>query len=312
MSKFIRKIAIFGVFSSFVYIIGLLIWGCIPYSYIGSNFLYRQGAYGHLNIRVKEIPDYGEVDVLFVGSSRIYRGIDPRIFEKKGVKIFVLGSSSQTPMQSYVLLKRYVDSLKPALVLFDLLPNAFAIQGVESTLDLLANDQIDYLSLELAINQNDLMVWNTLIYASLMQQLGIHEQFEERVHKPEENDKYISGGYVYKDLLCKQVDICNKPKSQKWPEPIALQLEYFQMIKELLDAKNIELAFINMPIAHYDCYKNNDILSELICKDATYYNFNEMLEFDHSDHFYDEYHLNYNGVSKLNNYILNNDLFQHH
>lgn len=310
MKRYFIKLFQFSLLAFGLYVVGILIWGSIPYSYIGSNFLYRQGSYGHLNTRVKEIPEYGEVDILFVGSSRVYRGFDPRIFERQGIKIFVLGSSSQTPMQSFVLLKRHLKDLNPKLVVFDLLPSLFAIKGVEPTLDLLANDRIDQLSLEMALEQNDLMVWNTLIYATIMNAIGKHDDFEEPIHKPKDHDTYISGGYVKKDSdFQKEVEICDKQKSIKWHEPLELQLKNFEKMISLLESSNNKYVLVNMPIAHYHCYSNNDILDKYLPESVPYIDFNQILEFQDLTDYYDEYHLNEKGVQKLDSFLLNDSSF---
>ena len=39
------------------------------------------------------------IDVLVLGSSHAYRGFDPRIFKKAGIKLFNFGSSGQTLLQ---------------------------------------------------------------------------------------------------------------------------------------------------------------------------------------------------------------------
>ncbi len=310
MKGYFIKVFQFSLLSGGLYVIGILIWGSIPYSYIGSNFLYRQGSYGHLNTRVKEIPKYGDVDILFVGSSRVYRGFDPRIFERQGLKVFVLGSSSQTPLQSYVLLKRYLGHLNPKLIVFDLLPSSFAIKGIESTLDLLANDQIDKSSLEMALEQNDLMVWNTLIYASIMDAIGKHDDFEEPIHKPKDHDTYISGGFVQKDSnFQKEVEVCEEEKSMKWHEPLDVQLKYFGKMISLIDDNKQDLLFVNMPIAHFHCFNNNDVLERHIPESIPYLDFNRLVQFQESTDFYDEYHLNENGVQKLDSFLLNNSSF---
>ncbi|PKG43436.1 hypothetical protein [Psychroflexus sp. MES1-P1E] len=306
MLSYFKKFLVFIFFASFVYLCSLTLWANIPYSYIGSNFLYRQGSYGHLNTRLKEIPEYGEVDILFVGSSRVYRGFDPRIFKENGLKVFVLGSSSQTPLHSYILLNRYLKVLNPKLVVFDLLPNTFANKGVEPTLDLLANDRIDQLSFEMAFEQNDLMVWNTMIYASIMNVIGKHNDFEEPIHKPKDHDTYIKGGYVHKDSsFQKEVEICEKEKSMKWHEPLDVQLNYFKKMISLLDRNNQKFVFVNMPIAHFHCYSNNDILKAYIPESVPYLDFNRLLDFHDSTDFYDEYHLNEGGVDKLDEYFIN-------
>jgi len=289
----------------FLYIVGIILWAQIPYSYLGANFLYRQGSYGHLNTRVKEIPNYGEVDILFVGSSRVYRGFDPRIFEKHGLKVFVLGSSSQTPLQSYVLLERYMDKLKPKTVVYDLLPSTFAITGVEPTLDLLANDQIDKYSFQMALEQNDLMVWNTLLYALAADLVGVHDKLKERQYKPEEGDTYISGGYVHKNLSFNSTANCEED-SLKWKEPLQLQTEYFIKSMNFCAKRSIRFIAINMPIANYECYSNNNILRDLVKDSLNYIDFNKEFILSDSLDYYDNYHLNNAGLKKIDSFFIQN------
>lgn len=307
MRLFFKRLLLFCAILIPGYLLILTVWAQIPYSYIGTNFLYRQGDYGHLNTRLKEIPNYGEVDVLFVGSSRIYRGIDPRIFKENNIKVFVLGSSSQTPLHSYILLKRYMNDLNPKLVVFDILPSSFAIKGVEPSLDLIANDKIDEFNFKLAMIQNDIMVWNTLFYAYIRQIIGLHDDFKEKVYKPRNKDTYISGGYVHKGILYKGLDTCDTLGSKKWREPIPLQLNYFKKMIRFVEESNKEILFINMPIAHYDCFNNNNIILDSLglLQNYKYVNYNTTLSLRDSIYFYDEYHLNERGVEKLDNYMIN-------
>ena len=69
---------------------------------------------GFLNSRIKDIRNYRNVDVLFLGSSHCYRTFDTRFYRSQGISCFNLGSSNQTPVQTYVLLKAYLDSTKMA------------------------------------------------------------------------------------------------------------------------------------------------------------------------------------------------------
>lgn len=308
MRNYFKNLFLFTSYTLLVYFVCLLLWANIPYFFLGSNFLYRQGAYGHLNTRVKEIPKFGEVDILFVGSSRIYRGIDPRIFEVNGFKVFVLGSSSQTPLQSFVLLSRYLDILNPKVVVLDVLPSAFSIKGVEPSLDLLANDRIDKFNWELALKQNDLMLWNTLIYAQVMQVIGKHDDFKESIRKDRYHDTYEEGGFVRKDsTFQKEVQICSELGTLNWDEPLEIQLEYFRKSLKLLEKNQKEVILMNMPLAHYNCYDNNDVVIESISHSITYMNHNNELQLTDKSFYYDEYHLNNKGVAVVCDYLVQHE-----
>lgn len=304
MKIYFRQLMQFSFICIPGYFIFLILWGSIPYSHNGSNLKYKQGSYGHLNTRVKEILDYGEVDILFVGSSRVYRGFDPRKFEEHGIKVFVLGSSGQSPIQSYMLLKRYVKELNPKLVVFDLFPKAFSKKGIESSIDLLANDQMDSLNWNMALLQNDILVWNTLLYAKFRHLLGLHNGYKEKRYKPGRGDMYISGGYVHKELKYNKSVECGNEKSL-WQEPIRLQIDHYNKITRMLRELDIDIQLINMPIANYDCYSNNDILEPLWeGSNLDYVDFNKELTWRDSVDFYDNFHLNEKGVEKLNSFFI--------
>ena len=88
-------------------------------------------------------------DVLIVGSSHAYRGIDPRILERDGITAFNLGSSAQTPINTKVLLHQYLEQINPKLVVYEAYAGTLAIDGVESSLDILSNNKIDINNLRL-------------------------------------------------------------------------------------------------------------------------------------------------------------------
>ena len=101
------------------------------------------GCYGHLYSRVKDAEKIKNPDILFIGSSHSYRGFDTRVFQKHGIKAFNLGSSSQTPINSKVLLKQYLDKINPKMVVIEAYAGTISADGVESSLDLLSNNKID-------------------------------------------------------------------------------------------------------------------------------------------------------------------------
>ena len=115
MKRFLSAILFFIPFCFFIY------WFLLIFLVDGlkvelRKVNYRLGAYGHMHSRIREIPEFKNIDILFLGASNAYRGLDTRIFEKNGWKSFNLGSSSQTPLQTFILLDRYLDHLNPKVV----------------------------------------------------------------------------------------------------------------------------------------------------------------------------------------------------
>ncbi|MRM82655.1 hypothetical protein [Riemerella anatipestifer] len=300
MKKFIFNTILFILFSSLCYFTLLFVWGRYAPSRFKSNINYHIGSYGHMYSRLSEIKKYGNVDILFLGSSHAYRGFDTRIFLENGYKSFNLGSSAQTPVQTKVLLKRYLDSLNPKLVIYEVYPETFTLDGVESSLDIIANDVNDLHSLRMAKKINSIKTYNTLIYGFICDLLGLNSSFSEQTIKG--NDKYISGGFVEKEL--------GFYKPTKFDKKEILlrdyQIESFDEIVQMLKDKKIELILVYAPIpkVNYRSYVNNSYFDSVMQTYSTYYNFNEIVSLNDSLHFYDSHHLNQNGVKIFNGKLI--------
>lgn len=300
MKKFISNTILFLLFSILFYLIFLFIWGRYLPSIFKPNVNYRIGSYGHNYSRLSEVKNYRDIDILFLGSSHAYRGFDTRIFLNNGYKTFNLGSSAQTPVQTKVLLKRYLESLNPKLVIYEVYPATFTIDGVESSLDIIANDNIDLHSLNMALQINNIKTYNALIYGFICELLGLNESFSEPIIKG--NDKYISGGYVKKKLSFYQPTEFKKNEiSMK-----DYQLESFSEIVQMLKNRNIELVLVYAPIpsVNYKSYSNNNYYDSIMKRYSSYYNFNGLVSLDDSLHFYDSHHLNQNGVGIFNKKLI--------
>jgi hypothetical protein len=246
--------------------------------------------------RIAEAKSKKNVDILFLGSSHAYRGFDTRLFAKNGLETFNLGSSAQTPIQTKVLVNRYLTNLNPKLVIFEVYPEVFTFDGVESSLDIIANDKNDFSSIKMALELNNIKTYNTLLYGFTSDLLGINDNFNEAVIKGD--DKYISGGFVqnkishYKPTKIGKKSISINPK----------QLKAFEEIVNIIKAKNIDLLLVNAPIpkAKYNSFTNKKYFDGIMAKHSKYLNFNEIITLNDSTHFYDADHLNQLGVEVFN------------
>jgi hypothetical protein len=249
-----------------------------------------------MHSRLSEVKKYGKVDILFLGSSHAYRGFDTRVFLENGYKSFNLGSSAQTPAQTKVLLKRYLDSLNPELIIYEVYPETFTSDGFESSLDLIANDINDLHSFGMALKINNIKTYNTLVYGFSHDLLGLNSSFSETTKKG--NDKYVSGGYVEKELdFYQRSEFVNKEIYIR-----DYQLESFLEIVQMIKNRNIELILVYAPIpkVNYDSYRNNTYFDSIMNSYSEYYNFNEIIDLNDTQHFYDSHHLNQNGVEIFN------------
>ncbi len=294
----------FSVFILVFYSILIIFWGRFAPAILRPNINYTYRTYGFTNTRLNEISNFKNIDILFLGSSHAYRGFDTRIFNNAGLKSFNLGSSSQTPVQTEILIKRYLDSLKPKMIIFEVSPLSFSTDGVESTLDIISNDKNDLNSIKLALNQNNLKIYNTLFYScfhSIYRDLFVEKKYAEDIKKG--NDMYISGGYVEKEF--KLFKYVNYPET-KW-EFNETQFSALQRIIELVNKRNIKLILIQAPStsSFYNAHTNNIEFDDRIGNYGIYFNFNEISKLDDSLHFYDAHHLNQKGVEILDNDVIN-------
>jgi hypothetical protein len=265
--------------------------------YASENFLSRRFkpnlnySIGHNYLRLEEVKKTHDVDLLFLGSSHAYRGFDTRIFKEAGYKVFNLGSSSQTPTQTLVLLERYLDQLKPKLVVLEVFPLVFTSDGVESTLDLIANDKNDLNSLNMVVNVKNMKAFNTFMYAISKGLMDSVPDFKLKT--------YHSGGYVSRTSLKYNNDV--KPHDSKLIFK-KQQLKNFETILNRLKRKKIEYVLVQAPITSqmYRSFVNIDEFNNKMAAYGNYYNFNTQLKLNDTLDFFDNHHLNQNGVTIFN------------
>lgn len=301
MTKFIIKTLTFLIFPLLIYITFICIWGDIStFMRNDSLYYYPLGKYGHTYTRLIEARKTKNVDILFIGSSHTYRGFDTRIYSQSGYKTFNLGSSAQTPIQTKALLNRYLDSLNPKLVVFEVFQETFVSDGIESSLDILANDINDFNSIKMALDINNKITYNALIYSFYRQFTGRNNCIEAIEKK---SDKYISGGYVEKELMYFADTLNYTPRNLDWNSK---QFKAFEDILSMLNAKNIKVLLVQLPLTSklYNSYLNNNEFDSLMKKFGVYYNYNNLIDLDDSLHFFDDDHLNQLGVIVLNTEIL--------
>lgn len=301
MRKFLKTGLLFLPFSILLYVAFVIVIGELNIGILQKNLKYFVGAYGHTHSRITEVRKYKAVDIVFVGSSHAYRGFDTRIFNEEGISSFNLGSNRQSPIQTELLLKRYLPVLKPKLIVYEVCPIAFSTDGVESTCDIISNDKVDFDALKMALLQNNIKIYNTLIYSFYRQLIGRDANFTEAVVK--DDDTYISGGFVQKKLKFYKPEIVDNNKKA---ELLDLQKKSLEAIVRMANEKQIKLLLVQAPVtkASYNAYINNDFFDKEMSQYAPYFNFNNIMNLNDTTDFYDGHHLNQNGVEKFNKKLI--------
>lgn len=104
MKTFITQITKFIIMGIFVYLFLALI---IPPTMV-SNFY---GTEWREKLFVEDAKSLDSLDVLILGSSHAFKTFDPRIFKDKGYQMLSLATPSQTPQNSYFILKDFFDGV---------------------------------------------------------------------------------------------------------------------------------------------------------------------------------------------------------
>ena len=201
-----------------------------------------------------------------------------------------------------MLLEKYIDKLNPRLIIYEVYPVTFSIDGVESALDLVSNDKIDWAAFEMILEVNNIKTYNTFIYSLINDFLGSKKAYIEPLKK--DGETYIAGGYVEKDVSY------YKPSEFEEKEILfnTEQFEAFEEIVSLINSRKINLVLIYapIPIINYTSYSNNKYFDSIMNTYGNYYNYNEIIHLNDSIHFYDSDHLNQRGVKIFNEELIEN------
>ena len=301
MQKFIRALCLFLLVCGVSYCILLIIWGRFAAGIIPGNLNYKKGSNSYMYTRLKEVEVYGKVDILFLGSSHTYRGFDNRIFEKHGIRSFNLGSSAQTPIQTNLLLKRYLERLNPGIIIYEVYPKTFCSDGIESSLDIIANSKNDLEAFKMAIKQQHIKVYNTFLYGFMNDRINGNFTSVEDTNLG--SNYYVKGGYVGNNLAGEKNFLNSEKKLWKLD---SAQIKAFGENVSIIKNKKIKLLLVQAPIAHslYNSYTNNSFFDKCMKDYSAYYNYNGLLNLSDSFDFYDEDHLNQSGVNIFNEALI--------
>lgn len=279
----------------------LAVWGeAVSSRNWKKNMSYRIASAGHSFSRLQDVQNQSEVDILFLGSSHTYRGFDTRVFEQAGYSSFNLGSTAQTPIQTKALVERYYDQLNPDVVILEVYPETFMIDGVESGLDIISNGPMDLHALKMSARLNHVKSWNTFLYGSYRKALGRDAQIVENERRGD--DVYIPGGFVYRDS--DKFKEKGEIPLKEW-DPRADQWNDFLDILELAGSKS-RVVLVQSPVTQksYCSYIGLDKIDSTFASLGEYVNFNYELDMNDSLHFFDADHLNQEGVELFNRALI--------
>lgn len=311
MAKFLKRLLLFGVILTAAY---LLILALLAHAGPGVQGWARERARipvrvakprGDTTLRFREVGTYHDVDVLFAGSSHCYRAFDPRLFQAHGWSSFNLGSISQGPVNSYFLLRRYLDTLRPRLLVLEVYWGALQIDGVESLLDLCGSTPpaFDLFLMAIATGSGSGVTGYLL------------DRFDPQARPagtaaPElgPGDRYVPGGFVEKDssFVVEQVYPPAGPVQIR-PQ----QLTFLRRILHLARQRGIRTVLVVQPVPpeHLRRITNREAyLSQIRSlaerEGSQLLDFNTMMRMDDRWDFFDGDHLSQRGVEAFDARLL--------
>lgn len=293
MKKLIIRLITFLPIAAICYV--AMIWLLGDMGWVRNGKM-EMGDYGHLNTRVKDVRNYKDIDILFLGSSHCYRTFDTRFYRQQGFSCFNLGSSNQTPMQTYVLLKQYLDSLNPKFIVFEVHPDIMKNDGVESGINLLANVPLSREAVNMAYKLNNMKVWNTLI----------HSFYDQKICRrlADFSEDTVMGAYVYVPGGFCQVDT-NEFQVKRYPKTLIYlydkQLIALQKCIKLFTDRNIPYLLVEVQDAEQlrTAYTNHDSFEQQMQLLGPYrYKVLPMVD---TIHFFNSNHLDKPGIEMFNN-----------
>ncbi len=276
------------------------------------------GGFGHSFQRFQEIQHYGDVDILFLGSSHAYRTFDNRLYADYGLKTFNMGSPNQTPLNSYYLLKKHIDDVNPKWVILELYTGVLDRDGLESFYDLATNTPFSQELVEMAFAINSPHAYNKIVEKWVQHVTGIAPPVKQ---KDFSGEAYVAGGYVeYSQSKPKimPVDMQHPnyqtefaPEEMREVELLDLQISYVHKILKLVSQKNARAILVTQPVpqAYLAQISNYEEVEKTINSiaslyDVPYLDFNKYNVLDSYLHFEDSDHLNPEGVRRFNRALI--------
>lgn len=299
MAVFIKKMFFTAMLGCFVYIAGVCLIGQLLPEYLIPNIVVKRETKSHTHNRLKEAKTVENIDILFIGSSYTYRGFDTRFYDTIGLRTFNLGTSGQTPVQTQLLLKKYLPKMNPKLVIMSVDPYLFMSDGVGASLGIIAADDVDFDVWGMAVRSRNFKVLNSTIYIGYRNLLNPDYAEDFDPDRVIEGNTYIKGGFVETRMRTYKSESVTL-QTIKFRQD---QVDAFSLLVKLLKSKGIDFVLIRTPVTEnrYAGYTNIQEFNSLMTSSGKFIDLNHKANgFVDSLDFYDVDHLNQTGVIKFN------------
>lgn len=332
MKKLFVQLIKFACIGIVIYL-GLLL--CIPPKLI-SNFYdveWREKLF------IQDARSLGSVDVLILGSSHVFKSFDPRIFKKEGYQLLNLASPSQTPENSYYILKDFFNgSLSstgkapiPKVIVHELYCKTIGDRTpLESYIKSVENYPSTYNFLTLGILTRNVTAINMFFSTLLKNKFNIYEETRTYSDAPQyvkygfySSDNVRGKNHMRYDIPIEQMTFDNthaktmymreKVRDSKICEgaPSAHQMKYLKKIVDIARSYGTPTVLVVAPIPK-DFSNNIKDYNRIISNISTFAQDNNILfiedfgqaQIDDSTDFSDRDHLNSMGATKASKFFI--------
>lgn len=295
--RILRQAAIVGAISAVAYVAIFFVLCKVK---VGENALvYRTSDVynlkgGNTYRKFKEYDPATRYDVIVIGSSHAYRGYDPAIFNEAGISMYNLGTSAQTPINTYAILKEYITKENTGLIVLDCYENAMAMEGLESTADMSQNITSDAAVLRMFSAIRDPRILNMFTIRKLManEPAAYVDSF------------YVDAGFSTKtDSVKGEIDYgldLTLELGERQPEYLVKCIRYCQ-------EQGIPIVLVTHPLPKASNRPRHDAFHAVIDSVANVtgtgyidYAFDHGLPLNDRNHYYDHNHFNRAGVGIFN------------
>jgi hypothetical protein len=247
-------------------------------------------------LRLRELRDASNLDVLFLGSSHCYCSFDTEYFARMGLRTFNMGTAGQHPVITRWLFDRNVDRLAPKLIVYEAYDGNFTGDGVESYFDICQNVEMDSGLVRLGIELRDVRATNALVGRLLEYDRIALNDVEPRLPALQ---TYVAGGYVRIDDYWDGT-LPNHSGTRRFRPR---QFEQVAAVVEGARSRGIPIVFVVQPLPKAarnwlpGLRERKEFISRFAAKlHVPIYRF-EGLPLDDQKHFADDDHLNADGVA---------------
>ena len=138
MKNFLMKLTLFLLVLLTFYPLLIYFWfEFINFSRLGFIAKSNISLYSYTNFTLKKTKLNHKI--MFLGSSHSYMSFDPKIFEDYNFSSFNLGSGLQTPLSSRIIFEKYVNTINPDYVIYEVYPLALLYSSFVCSNDLAFN-----------------------------------------------------------------------------------------------------------------------------------------------------------------------------